>query len=267
MAHIRIAVSDIRQWHGIEAEVLDVILAETYRTFAEMVGYGLEKNIILTNAMRSSCPMVFSPQFIIKEKDNYRVCLNITDATNWGMIMYQFTHMLCHAYCRYDRANVHKHHWFEEAICEAAAMSNLYYIQDHWNSLPLAHHPTINENNTRVFGYLQEVLRDVPKNIPASAILQFINDNITMLELKSITRIWDRASLKHIHGVSYYLCEHVFFREIQRWKAVGYLNLWDASGDKNLIDYIKNWIRHGDSNVSAIAGTLGVVVFESEHSD
>ncbi len=265
MTQARMIVSDINQWHGIEADVLDVLFAEAYRSFSSMVGYDLEKDFILTNAAESSCPMVFSPQSINRDKDYYRVCLNITDATNWGMIIYQVTHMFCHAYCRYDRANVHKHHWFEEAICEAAAMCNLYHFQQNWDSLPLARYPKINEHKERVFNYLWSVLRDVPKNIPTSAILQFINDNITVLEVKSITRIWDQATLKNIHGVSWYLCEHVFFQDARHWKAVGYFNLWDASEDKNFISFIKNWIRYGDSHVSAIASTLGIVIFETEN--
>lgn len=266
MTQVRMIVSDISQWHGIEADVLDALLIEAYHSFSGMVGYDLEKDFLLTNADESAYPMVFSPQSISKDNDYYRVCLDIKDPTNWGMIIYQVTHMFCHAYCRCDRANVHKHHWFEEAICEAAAMSHLHHLQQHWDASPLAKYPKINARKERVFAYLEEVLKDVPRNIPTSAILQFINDNITVLEVKSITRIWDQATLRNIHGVSRYLCEQVFYQDVRRWKAVGYLNLWDASEDKNFINFIKNWIHHGDSNVRAVASALGVVIAETKNS-
>lgn len=260
MAQVRIIVDNIAQWQHIDADTLQILLTGAYNSFARMTGFELNKNIIVTNELATHAPMIFYPTGELQEDNLYRIALNIPDGDSWGKIIHQFSHELCHAYCHYERVQAYKHKWFEEALGEAAAMSNLRYIHQHWEALPFVHHPQINARRSCFNHYLEELLSDIPKNIPVASILQYIDDHLTVLEVKSITQIRDEESAIRIRAVAYYLCERVFFHDISRWKAINYFNEWDVTADKNFIDFIRNWVRHGDENVRAIATTFGIFV-------
>nr|WP_318383242.1 hypothetical protein [uncultured Enterobacter sp.] len=260
MAQSQIAIGDVTQWQNSDVEIVQAVLEGTYQSFAEMVGYRLEKNIIVTNVLADDTPMIFYPKDTQEDRENYRIALNIPDVSDWGQIIYQFSHEVGHAYCQYFKAKVHKHKWFEEALCEAAAMSNINTIYHNWSTLAFARHPQVEALREPIRAYLNSVLQDVPQNIASHNILDFINNCLPVFEIKSITRIWDLDSKHKLQAVAYYLCEHLFYHDVHRWKAVKYFNEWDASADKNFADFMRNWLKHGDENVKVVAATLGFVL-------
>lgn len=258
MAQIKLA--DVEQWQNSDAEILQAVLRGTYHSFADIMGYELEKNIIVSNRLGEDPPMIFYPQDTVEDRENYRIALNIPDASDVGEIMYQFSHEVGHAYCQYYKAPVHKQKWFEEALCEAIAMSNLNNIYYHWQELGFADDPRVNILREEPLRWLHENLHEVPKDLSTANILEFINTCLPVFEIKSITKIWDLENKNRLRAVAYYLCANLFYYDAQRWKAVKYFNDWDAAADKNFADFIKNWVRHGDDNVRLVVATLGFLV-------
>ncbi|SFR08742.1 MULTISPECIES: hypothetical protein [unclassified Enterobacter] len=255
----RIILADAEQWQNSDTEVLQVILKGTCTSFAEIMGYELEKNIIVSNRLGDDPPMIFYPQDSVEDRENYKIALNIPDVSDWGEIIYQFSHEVGHAYCQYFKAPVHKQKWFEEALCEAIAMSNLHYMFHHWDTLGLADDPRVNALREEPLRWLNENLRDVPKDISTARILEFINTCLPVFEIKSITKIWDQDNTNKLRAISYYLCANLFYNDVHRWKAVKYFNEWDTSADKNFADFMRNWVKHGDDNVKLVVTTLGFV--------
>jgi len=143
MARVDVAIADEKQWQGIDSDVLHIILEGTYRSFVDMMGYELDKDIVVTNDLNSQTPMIFFPLNTREERESYHITLKVEDTRNWGEIVYQLSHEICHAYCNFYKAKATKHKWFEEAICEAGAFSNLNNIYQTWNDLPFAAHPAL----------------------------------------------------------------------------------------------------------------------------
>lgn len=260
MFQSQIAIGDAQQWKNCDVELLQAVLEGTYQSFSGMIGYELDKHIIVTNVQGDNSPMIFYPQDTQEDRENYKIVLNIPDASDWGKVIYQFSHEVGHAYCQYYKSKVHKHKWFEEVLCEAIAISNINNIYRNWNALALSTHPHVSAIREQILSYLNKVLQDVPKDITAANILEFLNNCLPVFEIKSITKIWDLDSIQKLQAVAWFLCENLFYHDVQRWRAVKFLNEWDASADKNFVDFMKNWAKCGDDNVKVITATLGIIL-------
>jgi len=260
MARVNIAIADKKQWQGIDAEVLHIILEGTWRSFANMMGYELDKDIIVTNDLDSQTPMIFFPLKTQEERESYRITLKVEDTSDWGLIIYQLSHEICHAYCNFYKGKATKHKWFEEAICEAGAFSNLNNIYKTWNELPFIAHPALEAFRPEIATCLEKLLDGVPRGITTGDILDFINVNLPVFEIKSITKVWDRDSHSKLRAVSCYLCEQLFYIDNRYWQAVLHFNEWDATTDKSFVSFINSWAKHGGDDVRPVAASLGILL-------
>ena len=260
MARVDIAIADAEQWQGIDADILHIMLEGSYRSFVDMIGYELDKDIVVTNDLNSKTPMIFFPLDTREERERYCITLKVEDTRNWGEIVYQLSHEICHAYCNFYKGKATKHKWFEEAICEAGAFSNLNNIYQIWNDLPFAGHPALETFRQEIPVYLDKLLDGVPRGITTGDILDFINVNLPVFEIKSITKIWDRDSHIKLRAISCYLCEQLFYSDSRYWQSVLHFNEWDAANDKNFVSFINSWAKHGGDDVRPVAASLGILL-------
>ncbi|WAH50887.1 hypothetical protein LMA04_12080 [Pseudescherichia vulneris] len=73
MARVDVAIADEKQWQGIDSDVLHIILEGTYRSFVEMMGYELDKDIVVTNNLDSKMPMISFPLNTREERESYHI--------------------------------------------------------------------------------------------------------------------------------------------------------------------------------------------------
>lgn len=58
-----------------------------------------------------------------------------TGGTYWSQYAFQFSHEFCHILCEYD-ADPHGNNWFEESVCEMAALYSLRRMGETWKTAP-----------------------------------------------------------------------------------------------------------------------------------
>ena len=72
---------------------------------------------------------------VFHDRRAYEIRISARD-TYWCQYVYQFSHELCHVLVNFDRARGHRHKWFEESLCELAALFVLHRLPEAWKDRP-----------------------------------------------------------------------------------------------------------------------------------
>ena len=87
----------------------------------------------LTIVYRSQGPIAYYRTFFGGDPDEYKIGLKVTN-TFWNNFSYQFGHEFCHIMHNHDTMKNSKNYWFNEAICELAAVWVLFEMGETWES-------------------------------------------------------------------------------------------------------------------------------------
>ncbi len=172
----------------------------------------------------------------------------------WAQYSFQFSHELCHIYCRYDR-DEHPNKWFEESICELASLFVLRRMGETWKTKP-------------PYGNWKSY---------AGALTSYAQDRIDGVALQRSRPFlpWferERASLAKDSGqrqkntvIASMLLE-LFEAQPQNWAAVHYLNVSAGTPEQNFEKYLLEWrnnapYRHHEF-IEKIASRFGVRLAE-----
>jgi hypothetical protein len=184
-------------------------------------------------------PGGFSPMVLFErgEDGEYVVQLAARDA-RWYQFVYQFAHELCHIHSNFDNKErvagevVSLNQWFEESVCEAAALYTLNRMAATWETAPpaaqwAAHAPTLRK--------YAEILRRAPhRHLPPNQTLaNWFAERRQDLRANPYLRDQDEV-------VSNLLLA-LFEQDPGGWAAIGYLNADRADAAKSFQDYLEAW--------------------------
>jgi len=170
----------------------------------------------------------------------YRVFLNVQDA-RWDQFAYQFSHELCHIFANFEHRETaagsvaRDSQWFEETVCEAVSIYTLKQVALSWQRSPP--HPRW-DNYAPVFRDYAQRLQDEPH--------RRLSSNETIAEWYSLNR-------QRLETDPYLRQENEFLASrLLPWlentpgslRAIGYLNLEEASIQGNFGSFLKSW--YGD---------------------
>ena len=169
----------------------------------------------------------------------YVVQLAARDA-RWYQFVYQFAHELCHIHSNFDNKErvdgkvVSLNQWFEESVCEAAALYTLNKMAVTWETAPpaaqwAAYAPTLRR--------YAEMLRRAPH--------RHLSPNQTLASWFAERRQDLRANpyLRDQGEVVSNLLVAIFEQNPDDWAAIGYLNADRADAAKSFTDYLEAWCR------------------------
>lgn len=169
----------------------------------------------------------------------YVVQLSARDS-RWYQFVYQFSHELCHIYSNYDNKPsvggvvVNGNQWFEESLCETAALFTLRRLAARWEAAP----PTARwAPQAALFRRYAELLLGEPhRRLPPSySFVAWFRDNLGALQGTPYLRDKDEV-------VSNLLLP-LFERNPARWGAIAYLNANREDAAKGFGDYLAAWAR------------------------
>ena len=216
-------------WGGTGLLAIHAVLQSAYDVLTHAFGEHPDAPINVARWDRS--PQVFY------DRRPYEIRINAQD-TYWCQYVYQFSHELCHILTNFDRHRTHAHKWFEESLCELAALFVLHGLTDTWTA------GAPNE----VFGargyaqYFRDYAQDIVSghHQPEGAALPgWLGQHRARLEadpcIRELNRVVAVALLKR------------FLEDPSLWRDCAELNGWDAGTNGSFRDYLAAWSDHVES--------------------
>lgn len=158
----------------------------------------------------------------------------------WYQFAYQFSHELCHVYSNFDNktvvdgAAVSNNQWFEESVCEAAALFTLRRLAERWESAP----PSEKWGGyARTFArYAERLFNEPHRRLPEGHTLAaWLRENQRELTANPYLRDKDEV-------VSNVLLE-LFERNPDNWGAIGFLNAKRSAAADDFERYLEDWCQ------------------------
>lgn len=172
------------------------------------------------------------------EAGEYLVHLSARDQ-RWYQYAYQFGHELCHVFSNFDhKAGGGEDHaagnqWFEESLCETAALFTLRQLAIAWETAPparkwLGYGPAF-------AAYADQLLAEPQRRLPTGQTLaQWFAENRSLLAADPYLR--DKNALFATALLP------LFEREPARWQTIAYLNADAGSAGKAFEAYLADWL-------------------------
>lgn len=187
------------------------------------------------------------------EKGEYRVRLHASEA-NWHLYTYEFAHEFCHILSNYEEnvgPGVSRYNqWFEETLCETAALFALKRLAATWEHKPPA--PGLSGRGGKLNRFFDLLIAEGHRQLPAHAPLAvWLASNEEQLRRDPYQR-------KKNELVAALLLP-LFERDPENWSSLGYLNLDSGDAENSLRAYLLNWYENSPAaHKDFIADVLGL---------
>ena len=183
----------------------------------------------------------------------YEIRISARD-TYWCQYVYQFSHELCHVLVNFDRARGHRHKWFEESLCELAALFVLHRLPAAWSERPP---PAIVDavEFAPHFGTYAEDLAGADRATAPADLPAWLDGHIATLETNPYDRVLNRI-------VAIALLDR-FLEDPSLWRDCGCLNGWNAGADRSFADHLDSWSTHlhGQGQAGRTPELVGTIFF------
>ena len=215
-------------WGGTGLLAIQAVLQTAYELLTH--AFGKQPDATINVARWDQSPRVFY------DHRPYEIRINAQD-TYWCQYVYQFSHELCHILTNFDRHRTHAYKWFEESLCELAALFVLHGLTDTWTTPP-----------SDVFGageyarsfrvYAQDIVSEhrQPRH---AALPRWLAQHRDSLEadpcIRELNRVVAVALLKR------------FLEDPSLWRDCGEMNGWDAGTNGSFGEYLAAWSDHVES--------------------
>lgn len=175
-----------------------------------------------------------------------------TGGNLWSQYAYQFSHELCHVFCRFDRDDT-GNRWFEEAVCEVASLFVLRRMAATWRERPP--YPNWRGYADSLETYAARIIDEgrLPEGLSLADWYERHRDELP-------TRPTDRDNARAIAVALLPLFED----EPGRWGAIPWLNAARPARPQSFRDYLLDWRRHAPQKhavaIEAVAAAFGVML-------
>lgn len=210
-------------WGGTGLLAIHAVLQTAYEVLVRAFGERPDAPINVGRWDRA--PEVFY------DRRPYEVRISSQD-TYWCQYVYQFSHELCHILTNFDEHRSHAFKWFEEALCETAALFVLHGLADVWRTDPPKNVFRAGEYAPSFRTYAQDIVSN--HHQPRQADLpRWLHEHMGELVADPYTRELNRC-------VAIALLPR-FLEDPSLWRDCGDLNLWDAGTNTSLSEYLEAW--------------------------
>ncbi|MBL8470906.1 MAG: hypothetical protein KF778_22230 [Rhodocyclaceae bacterium] len=230
---IRLAVA-AGDWGSAAPGEIGIVLMSAARVLAAAVDARERAQVPLRVVPRAGAPRVLYE----RSGEGYYVVQLTARDVHWTQFAYQFSHELCHIYSNFDHKDLvgaspdTRNQWFEESLCEAAALHTLKAMSRDW-----ARHPP----NRNLSGYAPafeayagRLSADAHRQLPDGVNFgTWFEQNFEQLRANPYLR--DKNELIANQMLV------LFDRYPQLWRTIVYLNRDKASAAKPFADYLRDW--------------------------
>ena len=177
--------------------------------------------------------------FYDKSADGEYVVRLSAQHSRWHQFVYQFSHELCHIYSNFDnkpatdgRIEHHSNQWFEESVCETAALYTLRKLAQRWEGDPPG--PQFAGQGATLRALADYLINEPHRHLPPSRPLaSWFKANQPHLE--------ESPYLRDKNEVVANLMLPLFEQAPEAMSAIGYMNLRTEDADRQFGDYLRAW--------------------------
>ena len=155
-----------------------------------------------------------------------------THSTFWCQYAYQFAHEFCHVLCGFDQDGK-ENKWFEEALCETAAMFAMRAMSEAWSDDPP--YPNWKEYRHSIRKYVDDLIAKRDK------IYEIYTDGLKGFYQNHKEELRKNASQRELNGAMAIVLLRVFEEKPESWEAVRWLNSVPAAEGDTFLQYLQKW--------------------------
>ena len=170
------------------------------------------------------------PPYVARDRRPYLIWISARD-TYWCQYAYQFSHELVN----FDSIRHHRHKWFEESLCELAALFVLIRLSERFRHCPPPEVFGAAEFAPHFAAYAHSIAGSVPA-VPRADLPAWLSRNLPALEEHHAHRDLNRTAAVAMLDS--------FLEDESLWRDCGALNRWDARVDPSFADHLDSWTAH-----------------------
>ncbi len=171
------------------------------------------------------------PPMVARDRRRYWIRVAARD-TYWCQYAYQFSRELCRALANFDRIGRHRHKWFEESLCEVAALFALHRLSERFRHDPPSDVLGATDFAPHFTAYADEIANRAPP-LPPGGLAAWFCEKLPALEQNHADR--------DLHLTAATAMLNAFLDDGSRWRDCGSMNLWDAALDRSFAGYLASW--------------------------
>lgn len=150
----------------------------------------------------------------------------------WSQFAYQFAHELCHVQANFCEPDHTVSKWIEESLCETASLFALRRMGVLWAENPP--YPNWKSYAPELPKYVTDRCADPNRRLPPGvSFADWMTAHIPLLQADSFRRDDNTIIAQQLLPI--------FEMYPDAWRAVRYLNLWDAGRDLSVRDFCRHW--------------------------
>jgi len=187
-----------------------------------------------------------APITLYRRGPNGEYLMKLTpDGRYWCQFAYQFAHEFCHILANYSYKTPRANKWFEESICEMAAIYALKQMAVSWKTKP----PYERWKNyyQDIQAYADDLQKAEDKLPEGKTLAVWYKENSAALRRIPWLRAKNRIVANSLLGL--------FEADPARWAAIEYLNAGKNKSD-SFQDYLSKWYRQTPSKHRKIVGDI-----------
>ena len=196
------------------------------------------------------------PEVLYKKnsRGEYVIVLSARDR-RWAQYAYQFSHELCHVLANFDHRistrgePLSRHQWFEEAVCETAALFSLRAMAARWQDAPPFSH--WQDYAPWLAAYADEMLAAEHRRHAQLQRLRawYVEHGAVLAQDPYARQLNDFCAAALLP---------LFEADPARWNALRYLNLDGAAAEPTFNGYLARWQRSAPDQHRAFIRRLAV---------
>lgn len=234
--HVRVSIEVAPgDWGGASLTDIEVVLGSVAREFLDQVripGADLKLRVI---------PRAGSPRVLYERGPEGQYVIQLTARDQrWFQYAYQFAHELCHVASNFDHKivigdQVAQHNqWFEEALCETAALFTLKRLGVAWASNPP-------QRNWVGYGesftsYAEHLLSEPHRQLVTG-------ESLRDWYAEHRASLGDNPYLRQENEAVASALLPLLEAHPQYWQSIAYLNADSASAARPFAEYLADWYR------------------------
>lgn len=159
---------------------------------------------------------------------------------HWSQYAYQFAHEFAHILSNYERngaSAVRRNQWFDESLCETAALFTLRRLGATWLEREVVPYPHWRPYGSALQSYAKDLLGQPHRAlVPQSAFVAWYRGNAAALDKSPY--------LRDLEEVVAGMLLPLFEAHPEAWATIGYVNLEESDATGPFEQYLANWYRN-----------------------
>lgn len=183
--------------------------------------------------------------------------------SRWHQFVYQFAHELCHIYSNFDNKIAvqgevgRNNQWFEESVCEAAALYTLKSLARQWKTAPPA--PALAAHGDTLRALAAYLLNEPHRRLsPSTSLASWFKSNQSHLEASPYQRDKNEVVAN--------LMLPLFEQNPDALGAIGYLNARPDDAQQRFADYLRLWYQTCPETQRRVVAQI-ISLFEGRQAD